>query len=69
MSHLRKKIKSELKEIRETLDRVIDYPAIQKEEKGLAQHKVAYEELVFVQAVIAGILKLIELEIADFDSP
>lgn len=69
MSHLRKKIKDELKEVRETLDRVLACPAIRNQTKGLAQHKVAYEEIVFVRAILAGILKLIELELADFDSP
>lgn len=69
MSHLRKSIKKELMEVRETLDRVISYPAIMREEKGAQQHKVAFEELVLIESRIAGIKKLLELEIADFDSP
>lgn len=69
MSHLRKKIKSELEEIRETLDRVLAYPTIKRKLKGSQQHKIAYEELTLVESRIAGIKKLIELELSDFDSP
>lgn len=69
MSHLRKKIKIELMTVRETLDRVISYPAIMRMEDGKQQHRVAYEELEFARSQIEGIQKLIKLELKDFESP
>jgi len=67
LSHLRKKIRSELMDIRETLDRILGYPTIKRAMKGKQQHKVAYEELTFIESRIAGIMKLIELELENFD--
>lgn len=68
MSHLRKKIKSELEEIRDVLDRVLGYPTIKRAMEGKQQHKVALCELTLVESRIAGIKKLIKLELEDFDS-
>ena len=67
MSHLRGKIKSELIEIRETLNKITAYPAIHRKMKGEKQFAIAFEELILLESRMSAVRKLIELELKNFD--